>query len=147
MSTNSREPAVKNMRQSACKTMGTGQGRTTRRNAACEQARKIQMMEDAKLWLVENSALIEVRDAVNVDILKVALLMLTAKKDTTKEIKDGLWVVFIGIEKVRVGKVEKLMMEKMGKAMEGYKEVLKNLVDVTVTTVKRMAEQAKELAK
>ncbi|KNZ74392.1 hypothetical protein J132_06962 [Termitomyces sp. J132] len=109
-----------------------------------EQALKIQTKEEARAWLYESRVLDKMGGLINTDMLKAALLMLIARKDVSQDMKEELRAVAIGLDEVRVGEAEKLVMETVGKAMEEYREVLENMVEATVKTVKGMAEQAKE---
>ncbi|KAG5715786.1 hypothetical protein E4T56_gene5238 [Termitomyces sp. T112] len=100
---------------------------TTRANANQDRSIKVQTVEDARACLHDKGALTDAGDPIDVDALKTALLMLTARKDTANKIKEGLKAIAIGLEEMRAG------------------EVVENMA-ATVKTAKEMAEQVKELA-
>ncbi|KAG6867744.1 hypothetical protein C0993_011740, partial [Termitomyces sp. T159_Od127] len=107
---------------------------------------KVQMTDKARAWLKENGALTEINEPIDIDILKETLCMLTTQKDALNKVKEGIRAVLLGMDELKVGEMCKGMMETVEKAMEEYWEVLEDLAEATVKTVKGMVEQAKEMA-
>ncbi|KAG6894382.1 hypothetical protein C0992_006338 [Termitomyces sp. T32_za158] len=73
------------------------------------------------------------------------LAALCTRKDILQEVRDGMKAVSIGMEEARAEETGRVVMEKVGRAMDEYKEVQETLAEATVKTVQEMADQARKI--
>ncbi|KAG5353607.1 hypothetical protein C0989_004715 [Termitomyces sp. Mn162] len=121
----------------------------TTHNASTEQETQakspsVNNMSEAKYWLSANGHLDNISNKMKADSLKNVLLQLLRRTDTPMDIRDGMRAVAFGMEDIVVGEAEKVVMEAVGKVMEECREVLENLAEVSMKSLKGMAEQARE---
>ncbi|KNZ77458.1 hypothetical protein J132_05416 [Termitomyces sp. J132] len=141
---NSGGTTAKEASQTTRKTSNGAPGATTR-SAARGLQPKVQTAEGARAWLLENGALASEDKPMSLDGLRKALVTLYTRKDIPQDVKDGMKAIAIGLEEVKVEETGKMVMEKVGKAMDEYREALETLAEATVKTITEMAEQTKEL--
>ncbi|KAG6895720.1 hypothetical protein C0992_013078 [Termitomyces sp. T32_za158] len=108
------------------------------------QSTTVNSGEEVKGWMNANRYLDRVNDKVRLDTLKNILLQLLRRPDTPIQVRNSMRAVAFGMEDIKLREAEKEMAEAMGKAAKEYREVLENLVETLMKSLKGMANHAKE---